>query len=263
MRLEKWASRTEWIIKIKIIRIIEVIVNNTKGLDLHYIGEASAIIILWTIMGWGLFRIYAGFSLSILPCIILGIIIGYLAADFLSGLVHWFADRYGSPQTPIVGPTFITPFREHHADPKDITRVDFIMTNGHNSMITIPVLLMFNLLPIEGGSWWAILIFTSGLSLSLWGFATNQFHKWAHLDNPSRLARVLQKVGISLHESEHNKHHAYPNDSNYCITSGVLNGLLDKIQFWIFMEKMMLKVFNASPFHDDDMESHIPLTPSK
>src|SRR5215208_153170 len=40
--------------------------------------------------------------------------LAYLAADFLSGLVHFLADNFGSYDTPIIGPNFIEPFREHH-----------------------------------------------------------------------------------------------------------------------------------------------------
>src|SRR6185369_7879676 len=47
---------------------------------------------------------------------------GFIAADFISGLVHWLFDTWGSPGTPVVGKTFIVPFRVHHTDPVDITR---------------------------------------------------------------------------------------------------------------------------------------------
>src|SRR5437762_3546014 len=54
---------------------------------------------------------------------------GFVAADFLSGLVHWLFDTWGTPATPVVGKTFIVPFRVHHSDPQDITRHGFVATN--------------------------------------------------------------------------------------------------------------------------------------
>ncbi|MFO1478963.1 MAG: fatty acid desaturase CarF family protein [Turneriella sp.] len=62
------------------------------------------------------------------------------AADFVSGLVHFLADTYGSVNTPLLGKTFIFPFREHHVDPLAITRHGFLETNGANSIISLPVL---------------------------------------------------------------------------------------------------------------------------
>jgi ubiquitin-conjugating enzyme E2 variant len=43
---------------------------------------------------------------------------GWLLADLFSGLVHWALDSFGSVRTPVLGPAFIRPFREHHADPQ-------------------------------------------------------------------------------------------------------------------------------------------------
>ena len=41
----------------------------------------------------------------------------YVAADFVSGFVHWLGDTFGEEHWPILGAGFIKPFRDHHVDP--------------------------------------------------------------------------------------------------------------------------------------------------
>ena len=67
-------------------------------------------------------------------------------SDFLSGFVHWAGDTVGDESTPIFGPNFVRPFRFHHVDPEDITRHDFVETNGNNCIVAAPVLLLVLLL---------------------------------------------------------------------------------------------------------------------
>ncbi|EQA44581.1 kua-ubiquitin conjugating enzyme hybrid localization domain protein [Leptospira broomii serovar Hurstbridge str. 5399] len=61
--------------------------------------------------------------------------------DFISGFVHFLGDSFGNERTPYIGKVFIFPFREHHADPKGITRHDFVETNGNNCLVSLPKLI--------------------------------------------------------------------------------------------------------------------------
>src|SRR5262245_18227834 len=54
-----------------------------------------------------------------------GVAVGLPFADFMSGLVHWAADNWGSESWPIIG-GFVRPFRNHHVDPEEMTRHGFV-----------------------------------------------------------------------------------------------------------------------------------------
>ena len=53
------------------------------------------------------------------------VLAGYVLADLFTGLLHWFFDTWGSPETPVLGQV-IAPFRQHHQTPLDIVRHDFL-----------------------------------------------------------------------------------------------------------------------------------------
>ena len=163
---------------------------------------------------------------------------GYLTADFLSGLVHWAGDTIGDETTPILGKNFVLPFRQHHVDPKDISRHDFIETNGNNCIVVLaPLGTAYLVLPAETGYGF----FAAALMgfLALFIVATNQFHKWAHSDTPPRFAVLLQRSGLILSPDHHNIHHALPHDRHYCITVGWMNPLLNRIQFFRGAEALL------------------------
>ena len=140
---------------------------------------------------------------------------GWLLADLFSGLVHWALDTFGSVRTPVVGPAFIRPFREHHADPREMTRHDFFEVNGASCFGCLPLLLLALFLD---GFWHAALLF-----LSLGVLMANQCHKWAHLDEPPAFVRALQRNGLILRAEEHQLHHTAPYSSHFCTASGWLN----------------------------------------
>ena len=152
----------------------------------------------------------------------------YAIADLLSGIVHFLADNFGSPDTPILGKAFVMPFRDHHTDPTGILHHPFMIANGNNCLIALPPLLAVLLLVDIDGSVSGYLIGTFTLSLSLAVFFTNQFHKWAHMETPPRPVAWLQSKGVILSKQHHDVHHMSPFDTYYCITTGWWNPLLQK-----------------------------------
>jgi ubiquitin-conjugating enzyme E2 variant len=163
---------------------------------------------------------------------------GYLLADFLSGVAHWAGDTVGDERTPIIGRNFVTPFRMHHVDPKDITRHDFIETNGNSSIASIPALAaLLVVMPRTPGPLLYLCLLLAIAALFV--FCTNQFHKWAHADTAPPAVRWLQRAGIILSPQHHAIHHAAPHDKYYCITVGWMNPLLTRIAFFRACEVVM------------------------
>lgn len=170
-------------------------------------------------------RLLATLTLSwnLLPAVLLGAIL----ADFLSGLVHWAADTFGSPSTPFFG-SAIRCFREHHDDPQAITQHGFVETNGNNALMTVPILL----LAVAIGGFAQAVVTVAAVFLLF----TNQFHRWAH-GRPPALVHALQFMRLLPSPQSHDVHHASPFDRGYCITFGWLNRPLDAIGFWRWLGK--------------------------
>jgi len=175
--------------------------------------------------------------------------LGFVLADFVSGLVHWLADTWGSPDLPVIGQALIRPFREHHVDQKEITRHDFIETNGNNCFISIAPAVGGALVPLDD----ALNVFaaTAIFSVTLWVLFTNQFHKWAHLDDPPRWVALLQRMSLVLPRDHHAVHHSAPYAKYYCITVGWLNEPLHRLRFFQTLERIVTVITGLVPREDD------------
>lgn len=174
---------------------------------------------------------------------------GYVTADFLSGLAHWLFDTWGSIYTPVLGKSVIRPFREHHWDQKAITRHGFIETNGNNCFASLPVLAGACFIPTTTNR--GLFAMTFMLSTSLGVLATNQFHKWAHVDDLGRFIGLLQRSHVILPTAHHEIHHTAPYQTYYCITTGWLNPLLCATEFYRRVEHVITAVTGAEPRKDD------------
>jgi ubiquitin-conjugating enzyme E2 variant len=158
-----------------------------------------------------------------------GALLGLIAADLVSGIVHWAGDRFLEADTPILGPAVIVGFREHHRDPAAILRHGWFERNGMNALAVVPALVAADavLRSATGvGAGWlllgAALVALSG-ALAL----TNELHAWAHAPAPNALVRALQRCGLVLPPAVHARHHDGRFDSHYCVTTGWMNPILD------------------------------------
>jgi hypothetical protein len=149
------------------------------------------------------------------------LVLAWIAADLLSGVAHWAFDSFGSVRTPLVGPAFIRPFREHHVDPVAMTKHDFVETNGASCLACAPLLVAALYV---APTWQGFLVF-----LCLGILVTNQCHKWAHMARVPSPVLFLQKMNLILKAEKHMLHHTAPFATHYCTASGWLNPVLNAL----------------------------------
>jgi ubiquitin-conjugating enzyme E2 variant len=191
--------------------------------------EYGSIALFALLAGWSLWRLAVAAEWRALPVLLVAAPLGWLASDLLSGLLHWAFDSFGSVRTPLLGAAFIRPFREHHDDPRAMTRHDFVETHGASCFAALPFLALTSSLSLETMA--SLLTQAFLLSVALGALATNQCHKWAHMDEAStpRVVRWAQRRRLVLPRWHHQLHHTAPFDSHFCMSSGWLNPLLNAV----------------------------------
>ena len=176
-----------------------------------------------------------------------------LVADLTSGLVHWTADTWGRESMPVIGRRFLRPFRVHHINPDDFLVRDFIDCNGDVAMLTIPILVGALLMPLDSETGRVAAVALVAFSAIM--LPTNQVHQWAHMPEPPRIIRWLQRMGLILGPDEHAKHHASPYVMNYCIATGWCNRALTRIDFFPTLERLITALTGAQPRADESLNA--------
>jgi plasmanylethanolamine desaturase len=179
------------------------------------------------------------------PLVIIG---AALAADLVSGLVHWTADTWFSETMPMLGRGFLRPFRVHHINPADFLNRDIVDCNGDVAMLNLPILVIALTLPNTalGGAASVGLLAFAAVSLP-----TNQVHQWAHMPSPPRMVSWLQRRGVILSSEAHAQHHEEPYVANYCIATGWCNRWLTTIGFFPACERLVTRTTGLEPRADE------------
>ena len=163
------------------------------------------------------------------------VVVCWLIADFLSGLGHWWEDRYAREEWPILGPLVATPNVRHHREPTAFAATYL----SRNSTTIVPALLGVALLWLFCGNthWLLVLVMVS---------QANEVHYWAHVKQ-GRLVEALQSTGLVQSPAYHARHHRDPFDTRYCVMSCWLNPLLDLVGFWPALEWLVFITTGARP----------------
>lgn len=167
--------------------------------------------------------------------------LGYYLADLLSGLIHWVCDSFGNEHTPLWGPMLVGPFRRHHRDPLQITRISLLENLGASALAGLLVLALWSpeaahSLPGQALQW-------TLLSMIVFAVLSNLFHRWSHLPLARRHGWMLwaQRHHLLLNSQIHGLHHRPPRRRNYCILSGWANPLSNRIP-WAGIEALLARI---------------------
>lgn len=183
-------------------------------------------------------HLFAGDLTSALGWSVLALPLAYYLADLFTGFVHWVCDSFGCETTPVWGPMLVGPFRRHHRDPLEITRISLIENLGASAIAGAVILAFFRPQTGSQGFLWHLWIW-----FLVFSFLSNLFHRWSHwprAEKPVWLSS-LQKARIVLPSEEHLQHHRPPFRVNYCILSGWANPLTNRIP-WARIEALLLRL---------------------
>jgi plasmanylethanolamine desaturase len=159
-------------------------------------------------------------------------------ADFLSGLVHWAEDAYARKDTPIIGKLIGEANIEHHQKPRAFVGRSYLESSWDLLLLAITVVL---------GAWyfdklnWQVLVF------AMVAANANQIHKWAHRAPHENgvVITFLQRLKLLQTQKHHGKHHQGAKNSYYCSVTNFLNPLLEELEFWTRMERLIEKLTGA------------------
>lgn len=167
--------------------------------------------------------------------LILGqLLLGWLIADIVTGLFHWWEDRVASTATPLVGRYLIVPNRAHHRDPQAITQHGLSQRSRDTALFALAI----------GIAWWLLLGSSIVLAAAcVGGIVSTEVHYAAHkpLVLP-RWIRVLQEVGLLQSPAHHAGHHRPGSSRRYCILTDWLNPPLDALAVWARLERLLARL---------------------
>lgn len=156
-------------------------------------------------------------------------LLGWLLADLVTGAFHWWEDRFGREDWPLIGPWLIAPNRLHHAAPLAFAQHGFWPRNAASIVAALVV-----------GFAWLLLTGPSVLMAAALagGALANEVHYFAHRPSAAGpVLRVLQQTGLVQSPKGHAAHHRPPHQVNYCVLTDWLNPALEAVGLWSRLER--------------------------
>jgi len=157
--------------------------------------------------------------------IMISAILMFIWYDFYSGVLHIVLDEPSFIKLPLIGEACLE-FQWHHHNPTDLASKSFLEVCGDlNLVITLYGFLY--LVPYCGFAYRTPLALCLVGCKLLMAYFGQLCHCMSHTPTNHRpkWVNILQDAGFMISSKEHGKHHQ-TYDNNFCIGSGLCNGLL-------------------------------------
>lgn len=160
----------------------------------------------------------------------------WITADFITGIIHWWEDTYGNPNWLIIGKYVVKPNLIHHKQPTKMLEGSY--WNRINTSF-------FAVAAFGAIFWWIGLRSWQFIVCLLFCVQGNEIHAMSHRPDKAngKMVLFLQKTGIFQSKKTHRWHHKAPYETNFCIMSDFINPILNRIDFWRKLERLILKFF--------------------
>jgi ubiquitin-conjugating enzyme E2 variant len=178
----------------------------------------------------------------------------YSLADLATGFYHWFVDNYGDADTPVFGAQ-IAAFQGHHRYPSTITRREPCNNLHALARAAALALVPFDAALSAASAPAAAHAFAGAFAACV--VLSQQFHAWAH-EKRRRLppgVEALQGAGVLVSRAQHAAHHRQPYNTNYCIVSGMWNGVLDRYRVFEALEMVVFLRTGVRPRSWDETDA--------
>ena len=183
--------------------------------------------------------------------LIIKILIAWLLADLITGVVHWWEDRYMNGNHSL---NFLDSIAEenglHHEKPTAM-----LLSTGWTNMKSSAAFGW----PLAFAFWFF------GLPMLIWlpvFFATfgNLIHRWSHIPKKKhpRWIRGMQEFGLFISQESHDLHHRsmkrlipkHLAGYKFCGMTDWVNPVLDHFAVWTALEIAILKAFGIQTTFD-------------
>jgi hypothetical protein len=161
-----------------------------------------------------------------------------LLADAVSGLVHWAEDSFWNESTPVLGRWIVQPNVVHHRNGAAFVANSWLESSW--DLLGVGILTLLVAWALDCLTWHVWLFVLLGVN-------ANQIHKWNHMPRHRvpLAVRTLRVIGVLQSMKHHANHHRGAKNTHYCVITPFLNPLLDRLGFWRFLERMLLRFLPA------------------